>query len=387
MVFLQSFANGATLPYVSLIAITQLGLSEQLYALMVVVTATIAVATSVVLGVLADIINGRRRVIILTAAAGVVGYGTIFLFPNALVFVVVSALVIPFFQSASLLFASVRQAASHLPNTDAAAINTTFRTFMSASWVIAPFFVGGVMAWRGSLLDAWGIAALASASVVLTGLVWLPQSAAPETGNAKPGFLRSVRQLLAPDVVVQVVCISSLTAAIRLYAITLPLLVVLGRHGGAAEVGAITSLTALLEIPFMLLWSATLGRFTVLQAISTATCIYAATMILLGFASETWHYFALVIPSAAGAAALLSMPVSYFQDLFPDRPGLGTALNPINSFFANGVTAGTFAISTAVFGYAGALWVGAALALCGVAGLWHFERRRRSGIAVAGANS
>jgi SET family sugar efflux transporter-like MFS transporter len=60
----------------------------------------------------------------------------------------------------------------------------------------------------------------------------------------------------------------------------------------------------------------------VLQVISIAPGIYPSTMILLGSASEAWHFIVLTILSAARAAALLAMPVSYFQDLFAAGRGL-----------------------------------------------------------------
>jgi hypothetical protein len=67
-----------------------------------------------------------------------------------------------------------------------------------------------------------------------------------------------------------------------------------------------------------------------------AGLIYAGFMATLTFATSPWQIYALTVPAAAGAAALLSMPLTYFQDLFPGRPGLGTSFNPINSFLGNG---------------------------------------------------
>jgi hypothetical protein len=44
--------------------------------------------------------------------------------------------------------------------------------------------------------------------------------------------------------------------------------------------------------------------------------------LALTFATAPWQIYALTVPAATGAAALLSMPLTYFQDLFPGRPGL-----------------------------------------------------------------
>ncbi|MFY8098909.1 MAG: MFS transporter, partial [Allorhizobium sp.] len=79
---------------------------------------------------------------------------------------------------------------------------------------------------------------------------------------------------------------------------------------------------------------------------------------------------------AATAAALLSLPITYFQDLFPTRPGLGTAFMPINAFLGNAVSAATFAVGAHFFGYSGTAWLGLALAIVGVAGLLAVDRSR-----------
>ncbi len=49
--------------------------------------------------------------------------------------------------------------------------------------------------------------------------------------------------------------------------------------------------------------------------------------------------------AGAGAAAILSVPISYFQDMFPGRPGLGTSLYPMQTFLGTGAAAGIFAVA------------------------------------------
>jgi MFS transporter, SET family, sugar efflux transporter len=125
----------------------------------------------------------------------------------------------------------------------------------------------------------------------------------------------------------------------------------------------------------MLIWAGLLRRAGLLSILIAAGVLYAAYMAALSFATATWQIYALVIPGAAGAAALLSLPLSYFQDLFPDRPGLGTSLHPINSFLGNAMTALAFAVGAHYFGYSGAAWLGVLMVLAGIAGLLAVERR------------
>ncbi|MBB6219383.1 hypothetical protein [Rhizobium leguminosarum] len=125
---------------------------------------------------------------------------------------------------------------------------------------------------------------------------------------------------------------AALTGSIRLASTLWPLILVVDLGGKTADVGIIAGLIALLEIPFMLMWASLLKRRDILPILVIAGVIYAGFMAALTFATAPWQIYALTVPAAAGAAALLSMPLTYFQDLFPGRPGLGTSFNPINSF-------------------------------------------------------
>ena len=103
MIFLQGSAYGSTLPYLSITAIQELGMSDQAYSVLVFVTSLCAVTISVSLGILSDLMGDRRTIIMVMAVMGAIGYGAIFLFPSIPVFIAATAIVIPFFQSVSSL--------------------------------------------------------------------------------------------------------------------------------------------------------------------------------------------------------------------------------------------------------------------------------------------
>jgi len=161
MIFVQGSAYGSTLPYLSITAIRELGMSDQAYSVLVFVTSASAVTISVSLGILSDLIGDRRRIMIAMALMGVAGYGAIFFFPSVPVFIVATAFVIPFFQSvSSLIFVGVRAETATLPGREAAAINATVRAFMSASWLIIPAAMGLAFAGSARMMGAWGVAGL-----------------------------------------------------------------------------------------------------------------------------------------------------------------------------------------------------------------------------------
>lgn len=379
MIFVQGCAYGSTLPYLGVTAIGALGMSDQAYSALTVVASIMTVTISVSLGILSDGMGDRRRMISLLALAGMIGYGAIFLFPSIPVFVVATAFVIPFSQAVhSLLFASARIETSTLSSRDAAAVNTVVRSFMSASWVVMPAILGLALAQSANMIGAWGAAATCTLLIAIASLLLLaPPKEPKEPGNtSQSAFFDALRELVRADMLVRMVAMAAVTGTTRLATMIWPLILTLELGGSTRDVGFIAALIALIEIPFMLLAAALLKRFSLLVLIVASALLYGLHMVGFVFATAPWHFYALAVPGAATAAALLSLPITYFQDLFPTRPGLGTAFMPINSFLGNAVSAGTFAAGAHFFGYSGTAWLGLVLALAGVAGLLMVDRAR-----------
>jgi MFS family permease len=144
--------------------------------------------------------------------------------------------------------------------------------------------------------------------------------------------------------------------------------------GTTQHVGLYAGALAALEIPFMFMWAEMARRRSIGTALMLALLVYAAYCGLLGFATAPWQMFAIAILNGCGAAAVLSLPISYFQDLFQDRPGLGTSLVPVVTFMGGLMGSAGFALGTAVSGYSGTAFVVGAMCLAGAGGLALLER-------------
>ncbi|MBC2773830.1 MFS transporter [Rhizobium sp. AQ_MP] len=379
MIFVQGCAYGATLPYLGVTAIGALGMSDQAYSALTVVASIMTVTISVSLGILSDGMSDRRRMIALLGIAGTIGYGAIFLFPSIPVFVIATAFVIPFAQAVhSLLFASARIQTADLSQRDAAAVNTIVRSFMSASWVVMPAILGLVLAQSANMIGAWGAAAACTLLIAAAAMLLLapPKEGREAGGTTGAAFRDALRELVRADMLVRMIAMAAVTGTTRLAATIWPLILTLELGGSTRDVGFIAALIAFIEIPFMLIAASLLKRFSLLVLIVASALLYGLHMVGFAFATAPWHFYALALPGAATAAALLSLPITYFQDLFPTRPGLGTAFMPINSFLGNAVSATTFATGAHFFGYSGTAWLGLALAIVGVAGLLAVDRGR-----------
>jgi hypothetical protein len=377
MVFAQGSAFGATIPYLSVTAIGTLGMSDEAYSLVVLVSSVSAVTISVSLGILSDMLGDRRHMLIAMSALGVIGYGAIYFFPSVPVFLGATSVVVPFFYAtSSLLFASARLETGDLEPAEAASINATLRAVVSAAWVLTPAGLGLALGASGSMIGAWGIAALFCLFIMICGTFVLKTPPnRPARDTLAPGFFAALKELTAPTMLVRMISIAAITSTLRLSGTIWPLILTLQLGGKTADVGLIAGMTALTEIPFMLMWAHLLKTHSIIGIIVTAALGYGGYMVVLSFASAPWHIYALALPGAAFAAALLAIPLNYFQDLFPGRPGLGTAFLPINSFLGNGLNAGAFAVGSHFLGYSGSAWLGSVLAVFGVFGLLSVERR------------
>jgi len=373
MIFVQGCAYGSTLPYLGVTAIGALGMSDQAYSALTVVASIMTVTISVSLGILSDGMGDKRRMIALLAIAGTLGYGAIFLFPSIPVFVIATALVIPFAQAVhSLLFASARIQTASLSQREAAAVNTTVRSFMSASWVIMPAVLGLILSQSPNMIGAWGAASICTLLIAIASFTLLARPGNHEssgTGNSRSNFFEAIRELVRGDMILRMIAMAAVTGITRLATMIWPLILTIELGGSTRDVGFVAALIALIEIPFMLLAASLLRRVSLLMLIVVSALLYGLHMVGFAFATAPWHFYALAVPGAATAAALLSLPITYFQDLFPTRPGLGTAFMPINSFLGNAVAAATFATGSHFLDYSGIAWLGLGLAALGVAGL------------------
>lgn len=375
MLFLTGATGAATMPFVPVLAVRELGLPDAALSLMLVAFSIAGLLAGVAMAVFSDMVDDRRRLVVVTTLAGVIGFGTIYLVPHPAVFVAGSILLLPVAGSGySLVFAMIRAETERLKGAERAAINAAVRAAFSGSWMLAPAAVGLWLVGSASVRPAWAIAALISV-VSLTLALTMRHAARPERVATRPGFFASLRQAAEPQILGRVLAISLVTGANILITILQPLILTESIGGSLADVGLVAGGCAALEIPFMLVWGSLLGRLGVVPLFVAGSVVYTLFMLLLGFATAPWQLYLLLVPNAFGLAAILSLPLSYFQDLIADRPGLGTALNQIMQFLSQSLSALAFALGASTIGYSASAFIGVAMAATGIGLLLWLERR------------
>jgi len=378
-IFAFGFAGAATSPYQSVVGIRELGLSNGLYSALIFCAAAVNVVVSILLGNLADRIGEYRTMMLTVAIFGMLGYGAVYVVPAQATFILAALFLLPIYGSLnSLLFANVRVATNGMERDDVATVNSGVRAMISLSWVLVPGITGALLAISASMLPAYLFAGLACAVCFGLIAVFLPrQSGTDKAATHHLSYLAALGEVISPPVFVRVIAVALISSTLYVNGAILPLVVTGAAHGTVADIGVLVGIVALLEVVFIVVWGRAQRIMSHVTALGIGTVIYVVYLLLLGLASAPWHMYALTVISGIGAAALISIPITYLQDLIAERPGLGSALISVNIFLSAGLSALLFALGTAVSSYSGTAIIGAFAGLVGLAMLLYCDGVRR----------
>ena len=379
-IFFFGFSGAATSPYMSIIGIQELGLSDAGYSALILTAAFINVAASVLIGIFSDRLGSYRAPMLFVCLFGMLGYGLTFAFPKVSVFVASMLLLIPVYNALnSLIFANVRVSSKGMAVRELIAVNSAVRATISLSWVLVPGLVGFVLASRASMLPAFLLASLAAGICFLLFFFFLPKASVPLEARSNYAFVSSLGQIASRPVLVRLLAIALISSMLHVNGVVLPLVVTGNAGGTVADVGALVGIVALLEIVFILFWGWLERWLSPIVTLSAGASIYALYLLLLGFAQTPTHVYLLTVISGLGAAAIISIPITYLQNLIADRAGLGSSLIAVNIFLSGGLSSLLFAAGTGISDYSGTAILGAAAGLGGIALLVALDGPGRTG--------
>ena len=379
--FLLGVAVSSVMPYASLIAVETLGFTDAGYSAVLAAMSSVMVVSSVVIGIVTDQRANRRQVLTLSFCLAVAGYLLVWLARTPLAFVVAHALLLPLGASAfGQLFALARLIGKARGGKDADQIFAMTRAAFSLGFVVTPPLLSLALASGMALIHVY-VSALAAAALCacLFGLAW-PAGPAGRLEDPKSGlrFSAAFRELARPGIVARIVVVGLITGSNQLYMVLFGLLIVKQIGGSAPDVGRFHGAIALLEIPFMLSCGLALRHMSKAGLIAAGGVIYAGFLFAFSAMSSMAVTYLLVVPAALGAAIILSVSISYLQDLLAARPGAGGSLMAVSNFVGQLIGATTFAIGTAVTDYSGTAMMGGFVALAGVAGLLSMDGWRKT---------
>jgi Major Facilitator Superfamily len=378
-VFCVGFTYASTIPYFSLIGIAQLGMSTGLYAIISAVTAFMAMLGAVGLGFLSDRSSNRKRGVMLSLSIGLAGFGGFYLFPSVWTFTAFLLLVTPVSGAAySQLFAIIRSASNTRAPAEATQINSAARSTYALSWVVVPGLVGAYIATRKDVSDSFAIAALAFlVCLLLYGVFGQPGGRAePSRLTVWDGLKEAFALVFNAHIALRILALAMIAGVQWVSGSLLPLVIVKMPGGDTSVVGIFAGLTAGFEVPLMILGGVVASRFPLWKVIVGGGLVYALYLGLVGFAHSVPQIYALSILNAVGNAIMLTLHLSYLQNLLPDRPGLGTSLLSITALVCKIIATGVFALSGTALGFSGAAVVGAMIAVFGCFMLLMLDRSK-----------
>ena len=354
---LLGFTYASTFPYQSIIGINQLGLSQAQMGLLIFGVGLTGMIGNLTLGHFSDFARDRKTAILFSLGVGCLGFGAFAMWPSLVTFLICLLLVMPISGSTySQLFAVVRSITAEQGLREAASVNSTIRAFYALSWILVPGLVGTFIATRKNVSDSFAVAALAFALCFVFYLVLGPSGGHNEA-NANGGWVglkEAMGLIFEARVFRRVMALSFIQGPHPLNAALLPLLITSLPHGTTADVGILAGVVAALEIPFMLLAATLNHRWHTWMLVVLGASSHITYLLCLGLVHNVAALYVLAVLNAAGASVLLTLHMSYVQELLPERPGLATSLLSIVSLGSRALSAVVFAGIGLLYAYAGA---------------------------------
>ena len=376
LMFTASCAGAAAMPYRSLMAINTLHMSEQAFSLMMFLSTLTNVVFGVSIGILSDFAGDRRKLMAAIALIGAIGSLMIWTVETWWMMAISIIFILPLANINPLIYAGTRMETGGMAAGEAASVNSVVRTAMSASWVFIPVAVALLLEATGyGIMQVWAFGAALYVLCLALALIYLPANM--REGSAPggfSGFLTALRQLGDPSILFRLIAVSTICSVNWLNSFAQALIIKSTLGGTLSQAGFMASAVALMEIPAMLFWASVLRRIGPVATIVIGSVLYALYLCGLSLATSVHQIFLLIPVAGAAAGAILSVPISYFQDLFPGRPGLGTSLYPVQNFLGTGIAAGLFAGASHFTSYQGTVLIGAVVTLAASVALVVVER-------------
>lgn len=366
--FFSGVTYAATMPYASLVGVDTLGMSPGWFATIMAVGSVLGTFLSLFLGYLSDKLPDRRILVLIAALGGVAGHGLIYLWPTQTGFTISMALLMPIgFTCFSQCFAYVRVYYSkHMPGR-ADFMATALRTVFTIAWVVVPPAAGWVAA-EFSIFDVYLASSLSYAAIAGIFLALMSDKSThvhvPPPVRAEGASLLSTFALPL-GVLAGLVGLIVMSMAMRILSFTVPLFIVTDLGGTVTDVGFYAGITALAEVPCMLLWGWLTTKLTKETLLAAAGLVIALFLALASALTDMAVFYWLLILNGLGTAALMSINISYIQEAIKGRVGLSTSLMDVVAIAGNLLGATAFGVLTSGGDYRFALMVGAGVSVTG----------------------
>lgn len=386
MAGLYGAVNACIYPYLSLIAVNRVGISDGALALVLALASASAVSASVLFGILADQIGNRRLIALVTVAGTVIGTGLMVLAPLPGIMLLAHGLLIPMGTAIFGQIFALNNLATQANPSQRDAVQATVRAVVSAVFLMTLLFWTwglGTGAHRGGF-DVMAVYVTAVlAAVILFAVIWRgwPRKGAEPWEDRPLGLnLRAALvELSRPAIALRLLAMGAIGGLPMLYIVLTPLIFAATPARQTSDVALMVGLVAGFEVPFMLALPRLQRHLSRPSLILAGALVYAGFVVLLALYPDGSWLWALPIMAGLGAAPILTLPIGYWQDLMAGRPGTAAALMALQRLAGDLLSALAFALGTAIGGYTTAALLGGAMAATGAVALLLADRGTKFG--------
>ena len=369
--------NASVYPYQSLIAIDRIGVTEAEFAVILVLASIAAVTASVMFGILGDQRGNRRRIALITSAAGAAGIALMLFAPSPISLILCHGLLIPVASSIfGQLFALARLAS---PSEPAARdkIMLTIRAMMSASFLAMLIFWTYAFGAGADVMAIYISAGLTSAGLLVLISAGWPRDGATAWQDNPSGlnFKQAMAEIARPFVLSRLLLLGAINSAGVLYMVLVSLVFDVSATRDASDVALYVGLIAGWEVPCLLLLPRLTAHLSRSSLIAAGAIIYTLHLVAMPLLADTPYIWAMTLVAGIGGTAMISLPIAYYQDMLHGRPGTAGAMLALQKLVADVLAAMAFAIGTTIGGYQTVAMIGATIAICGALGLYLADRR------------
>ena len=369
--------NASVYPYQSLIAIEQIGLSAPAFALVLVLASITAVTASVMLGILGDQRGHRRRIALLATLASLIGLLLMLIFPGKLSLILCHGILLPIASSLyGQLFALARLVTPDSLTRDP--VQAALRAAMSLSFLAMLVFWTFGFAAQIDVMAIYLSAGLASFGLLaLIYLSW-PRDGATEWADQRSGlnFRQAFKEIAHPSILLRLLLLGAISASGILYMVLVSLVFDASPVRDASDVALYVGLVAGWEVPCLLLLPRLVSRVRRSTLLAVGSAVYTLHLLAMPMLSDTPWIWVMTLVAGIGGTAIISLPISYYQDLMHNRPGTAGAMLALQKLVSDVLGAAAFAIGMTTYGYEAVAVIGSVLALLGGAGLLWVDRHR-----------
>jgi SET family sugar efflux transporter-like MFS transporter len=330
VLFLANFIFGLSIsfvgPYYSLFGIDEVGMSNISFGVFMTVMSLAGIIISTYLGKLSDKRVTRRRMLLISSVAAIIGYAG-FAFIRDYYSLLFIAIIILGISSATIpqLWAYAREVIKQadVPEKETPYVMNVFRMFFALSWTVGP----ALAAWILIAVGFKGLFLFASFGYLLAVFIILRRlKDVPRVVSTGQQPIHLGKFILTPHIFANIVAFFLLTTATSINMMNTPQFVTKVLGGSEMNVGIIFSIPPLFEVPFMIGVGILATRWDNGLLIRLGFLISFIYFLLIILATEPWHIYPIQILSAAQVSITTGIAVTYFQNFIPDEPGTATTL-------------------------------------------------------------